>query len=226
MKKNSNIKYFAYILRGDSGFAPNPFFDFCTLATCKPKIRKKAETGDWVIGLGSKNQNCRGRLIYAMQVTKKMTYNEYWKNKDFSEKKYSNKNSRTKYGDNIYYKNSKGNWIQAKNQFHNGEEIKRHDTQTNAVLILSKFFYFGKKHIELPNYFKKSVSKLTQGHKYKGLEKEGEKLIKFLYRKYINNQSHGEPIGYKNDKKRCVPKKLQKKYTQIKGCKSSLRLCG
>jgi hypothetical protein len=37
----------------DYGFAPNPFFGVCTLATCKPKIRKAAAIGDWVVGTGS-----------------------------------------------------------------------------------------------------------------------------------------------------------------------------
>ena len=48
------MKYFAYILAFDSGFAPNPFYGYCTLADCKPKIRKQAQVGDWIIGLGSK----------------------------------------------------------------------------------------------------------------------------------------------------------------------------
>ena len=42
------MKYFAYILKLDSGFAPNPFYKFCTLATCKPETRKQAEVGDWI----------------------------------------------------------------------------------------------------------------------------------------------------------------------------------
>lgn len=45
------MKYFFYILKHDSGFAPNPFYGFCTLATCKPEIRKQAEVGDWIVGL-------------------------------------------------------------------------------------------------------------------------------------------------------------------------------
>ena len=147
-RNRDNIKYFFYILRGDSGFAPNPFFGFCTLADCKPNIRKKAETGDWIIGFYSRSQNVstnyRGKLIYAMEVTDKLTFDEYWKNKIFFRKKYSNKNSKRKCGDNIYHKNSKGNWIQEKNQFHNGDEIKKHDTQVDVVLISNNFFLFWK----------------------------------------------------------------------------------
>lgn len=32
---------FSYIVRWDHGFAPNPFHGICSLATCKPGIRKK-----------------------------------------------------------------------------------------------------------------------------------------------------------------------------------------
>ena len=33
----------SYVVRYDSGFAPNPFYEYCTLATCKPNIRKGAD---------------------------------------------------------------------------------------------------------------------------------------------------------------------------------------
>ena len=32
----------------DYGFAPNPYFGYCTLATCKPVIRRCAGVGDWI----------------------------------------------------------------------------------------------------------------------------------------------------------------------------------
>lgn len=47
------MKIFSYVVSRDFGFAPNPFFNFCTLATCKPKIRKDAKIGDWIIGTNS-----------------------------------------------------------------------------------------------------------------------------------------------------------------------------
>ena len=40
---------FSYVVRSDGGFAPNPFFGYCTLATCKPRIRKGALVGDWIV---------------------------------------------------------------------------------------------------------------------------------------------------------------------------------
>ena len=41
---------FSYVLRYDDGAAPNPFWGTCTLAICKPAIRRKANLGDWVVG--------------------------------------------------------------------------------------------------------------------------------------------------------------------------------
>ena len=43
-----------YKLRHDTGFAPNPFHGFLTLATCKPAIRRCRAKGDWVAGFASK----------------------------------------------------------------------------------------------------------------------------------------------------------------------------
>ncbi|HAT2715113.1 TPA: hypothetical protein I8303_003898, partial [Aeromonas hydrophila] len=69
----------SYVVRYDSGFAPNPFYEYCTLATCKPNIRKGADIGDWVVGSGSNDRSVRrgGYLVYAMQVTETMTFDEY-----------------------------------------------------------------------------------------------------------------------------------------------------
>ncbi|WP_375504715.1 hypothetical protein [uncultured Nostoc sp.] len=71
---------FSYCLPCDNGSAPNPFWELCTLAICKPDIRRVASIGDWVVGLGSKKSpigdisNC---VVYAMRVTDKMTFQEY-----------------------------------------------------------------------------------------------------------------------------------------------------
>ena len=46
MRKN----VYSYVLTYDGGFAPNPFFDVCTLATCKPRIRFKAQVNDLILG--------------------------------------------------------------------------------------------------------------------------------------------------------------------------------
>jgi hypothetical protein len=65
-------RLFTYNIRHDTGYAPNPFFDVCTLNTCKPQIRREANEGDWVVALKS------DRVICVMKVTRKMTMAEYW----------------------------------------------------------------------------------------------------------------------------------------------------
>ncbi|WP_442940102.1 hypothetical protein [Nostoc sp.] len=36
------MRLFSYCLTCDSGAAPNPFWELCTLAICKPRIRRVA----------------------------------------------------------------------------------------------------------------------------------------------------------------------------------------
>ena len=51
------MKLYSYIIKSDLGFSPNPFWGKCTLACCKPVIRKTAKPGDWVVGI-------RGKFLY------------------------------------------------------------------------------------------------------------------------------------------------------------------
>ena len=78
-------KIYSYVLRYDDGAAPNPFWGTCTLAICKPAIRRKAQVGDWVVGTGSKKARCNDgavynlsdRLVYAMKVTEVLSLAQY-----------------------------------------------------------------------------------------------------------------------------------------------------
>ena len=36
---------YSYVITRDYGFAPNPFWNICSLATCKPQIRERALIG-------------------------------------------------------------------------------------------------------------------------------------------------------------------------------------
>ena len=67
----------SYVVARDFGFAPNPFFGFCTLATCKPKIRSVAAIGDWVIGTGSRTKQRDGHLVFAMRVSETLSFGDY-----------------------------------------------------------------------------------------------------------------------------------------------------
>jgi hypothetical protein len=69
---------YTYIVKTDQGSAPNPFYGICTLAICKPKIRKGAQIGDWVAGFTSKRSGQEpGRLVYVMRVDDILTLRDY-----------------------------------------------------------------------------------------------------------------------------------------------------
>lgn len=148
----SNV--FIYVVARDFGFAPNPFHGCCSLATCKPKIRSKAEVDDWVIGIGGSRLNAPGRCIFAMRITEKLTFNEYWSLPAYTEKKpVRNGSQKMMVGDNIYHYTPIGKrWHQADSHHSHADgsinfDNLRRDTSTENVLISRHFFYFG---IEAP----------------------------------------------------------------------------
>ena len=142
------VSIFSYVVARDFGFAPNPFGGFCTLATCKPEIRRLAEVGDWVFGTGSATWNRKGSLVYAMRVAEMMSFDQYWDDLRFRQKKPDLRSCRkSAYGDNIYHRGN-GSWIQldSHHSLANGApNLKniRNDTQTNRVLISTQFAYWG-----------------------------------------------------------------------------------
>lgn len=150
-------KVYIYVVRYDFGFAPNPFGGVCTLACCMPVIRRTADKGDWLIGMGGKDLKAKGRCIYAMRVTGEMTFNEYWQSDQFRGKRPARNGSRkTMVGDNVYHTDPKtGEWLQ-ENCVHSkpsGEQDQPntlHDTGTDRVLISEEFYYFGAEAPEVP----------------------------------------------------------------------------
>lgn len=69
---------YSYVLRVDDGAAPNPYGGVCTLTICKPAIRRKAEPGDWIVGLGPTRapdgRNLARHVVYAMKVSRSMPF--------------------------------------------------------------------------------------------------------------------------------------------------------
>jgi len=138
-----------YVVDRDFGFAPNPFHGFCTLATCKPGIRNTARVGDWVVGMGGARLNATNHCIFAMRVTEKITFNEYWENPAYLDKKpIRNGSKKMMVGDNIYHCDSTGKWHQSDSHHSNADgslnaDNLRRDTKSDKVLVSRFFFYFG-----------------------------------------------------------------------------------
>jgi hypothetical protein len=143
-------KLHSYVVARDYGFAPNPFYGFCTLATCKPMIRKTAQIGDWVVGTGSKTRGRESNIVYAMRVTETMSFDQYWKDPRFQSKKpYLRGSKKQAFGDNIYHRDSKTRHWHQEDSHHShpdGTPNKgniANDTQADRVLISDDFVYWG-----------------------------------------------------------------------------------
>lgn len=171
------MKLFSYVVARDYGFAPNPFYGWCTLATCKPKIRKAAGVGDWVIGTGAKGKyGLAGHLIFAMRVEETCDFDPYWADSRFSAKKpVLNGSLKQIYGDNIYHR-EQGRWKQEDSHHsHADGQSNRHnvkrDTSADRVLISQRFVYFGENAPAVPKCFRpygptgEEICSPGQGHR-------------------------------------------------------------
>ncbi len=156
------MNLYSYIVTRDFGFAPNPFYGYCTLATCKPVIRRCANIGDIIVGIGSaaKGSLYKNRLIFAMVVSEKMTFDEYWNYEKYKCKRpfmYGSK--KRMYGDNIYHISEKTGEIIQEDSHHSLENGVTNilnysrDVPGKYVLIADEFWYWGGSAIELPDQF-------------------------------------------------------------------------
>jgi hypothetical protein len=144
------------------GFAPNPFYGVCTLACCKPDIRKAAAEGDYIVGFGSKHGGNRGQLVYWMVVDEIIPFDDYWTDLRFHKKRPQFGKSLTlTFGDNIYHRCPvTGGWVQEQS-FHSDPNsliglgnIKRDTHRTDNVLIGRKYVYWGGNGPVVPVRFK------------------------------------------------------------------------
>ena len=200
------MKLYSYVVPRDFGFAPNPFYGICTLATCKPKIRATAHVGDWVLGTGSKQYGLDGHVVYAMQISAILTYDQYWSDPRFIRKRPNLHGSlKQAYGDNIYHRDPEtANWIQqdSHHSHENGSPNYAnvvHDTQSDAVLIANEFYYWGAFGLRIPNEFRNfdghDICLSARGHKCKFPAALVESFIAWI-RSHGDHGYIGEPAEF------------------------------
>ena len=143
------MRVFSYIVSKDGGYAPNPFYSVCTLACCKPEVRKGAHPADIVVGLTSV---ARGhRLIYAMLVSQRLSFQQYWHDQLFDLKRPEMRSSRAidRRCDNHYEPQPDGTFRQhpSRHSLPDGSEdadLKRldlGDDQLNPVLVGMRYCF-------------------------------------------------------------------------------------
>jgi len=163
---------FSYVVKDDCGYAPNPWWGECTLAVCKPVIRKTAQKGDWIIGLTPRSLG--SELLYVMVVEEVLGLGEYYQDSRFARKKpdFQSTDQRLWMGDNFYEPLS-GEYIQHvsahnlenRNSFELDQK-KQADLSGRHVLISSLFFYFGQNSKPLPKEL--DFLQIGRGHRLTG----------------------------------------------------------
>ena len=199
------MRFFSYKLTHDDGLAPNPFFDFLTLAVCKPEIRENRNIGDWIAGFTSKELGplCEignEKLIYLMKVTGKIPFSKYWTNPKYEIKKpdLSSDDRRKHFGDNFYKPIPySAKYEQMPNARHCGAEMKT-DLKSSSVLISEQFFYFGASAIVLPKEIRPMVPK---GQNPNGYETKCDELVNKLL-DYISTNYKTGMIDYPTEWKK------------------------
>ncbi len=149
------MRFHCYILRYDKGFAPNPFHRSCTLACCKPAIRRSARVGDWVLGITPKHLG--NRLAYAMRVDEVLSFAEYFRDERFGEKKpsYGGGPRLAELGDNCYEPLPHGGFRQLPSVHFDFERncedpaTKAWDLSGERALVSRDFGYFGAEPLSL-----------------------------------------------------------------------------
>ena len=148
------MSVYLYIVPVDDGAAPNPYGGVCTLAICKPNIRKIANQEDWLVGLDS-----QFKLIYTMKITTLMTmkdYDTYTKeNLPIKVPNKTSKNIEEQMGDSVYdFSNDE---IKLRPSVHS-RCTKEMDLAGKNVLLSTYFYYFGKETKTLPKEFENIVN--------------------------------------------------------------------
>lgn len=192
------MKIYSYVVARDYGFAPNPFYGYCTLATCKPLIRKHAKIGDIIIGTRSTPRDYD--LVFWMEVIETMSFDDYW-----SDNRFINKipnlyaGNKKAFGDNIYHRGENGIWLQEDSHHTNydGSSVQKNidtDTSGENVLISENFSYWGEESIPLPKEFH-PIKKVGPGHK-----SDFPDLLKLSVVNWLKSQERGflgKPIEWK-----------------------------
>ena len=157
---------FSYVVPYDIGFAPNPFFGWCSLACCKPGIRAKARVGDIIVGTSSVAGGAEPKFIYVMRVTEISNFESYWDDQRFYRKRPNLRGSNKQiFGDNIYHKDpTTGQWIQEDSRHSelNGsihsKHLERDTGRTEKVLLSNDFVYWGGERRTIPSFFRQKTS--------------------------------------------------------------------
>jgi len=143
--------------------------------------------------MGGARLKATGRCIYAMRITETMTFNDYWTDTRFLDKRPVRTGSSTMMvGDNIYHRDDTDTpWQQIDSHHSNPDGTINplnvdKDTSADRVLISRDFYYFGKAAPLVPKA-------ILQGLGYKN---------GIGHRKFNSGQSEAFLVWFRNEHRR------------------------
>ncbi len=189
-------RLFTYTIPIDDGAAPNPFREMCSLAICKPGIRRVAEKGDWIAGLGSKNSpsgDLSGHLVYAMQVEEVLSLRDYdleaasrWQ---YRIPNVFSADLADRLGDCIYDYSQE---VPSLRPSVHGRQNVETDLSGENVLISWDYYYFGSCAVELPDCLL-PICHQTQGHRSDSNAPYRDQFVSWLRGLKLRTGMHGWP---------------------------------
>ncbi len=176
-------RLYSYCIPYDDGAAPNPYWGVCTLVICKPGIRRMAAIGDWIVGTSSTRSpigDISGHVVYAMQVTRKMTMAHY---DDFIESElpakipaWTHRDARRRLGDSLY--DFSDSHIEQRKGVHPPQNQKT-DLGGQNALLSEHFYYFGDKPVRLPDDLQ-AIVRQGQGYRVNLNEPYVERFVAWI----------------------------------------------
>ena len=153
-------RLFSYVVARDYGFAPNPFFGCCSLATCKPTIRETARHNDWIVGTSASRDGPARYVVFVMRVTRLLTFNQYWRDPEYKNKKPQHA-SESQVCFRRQYLSARQRWSMDTDGFppqqtrrtENDANIQ-HDTSVDRVLVSTDYRYWGRAGPKIPARFR------------------------------------------------------------------------
>ena len=144
---------YTYVMKHDTGLAPNPFWGTCTLAVCTPNHSgSRAKRGDWIAGVSDKSRGYK--LIYVMEVNERVHMNDYFHDERFNAKKpILDGTPQQRCGDNFYSLDEAGLWTQHPNRYHTSPACLAQDTRKPWVFVAQRFWYLGCEARDMPTKF-------------------------------------------------------------------------
>lgn len=161
--KSDRPRTFRYVVKHHEGFAPCFEDGICTLACCKPKIRRTARIGDWILGFAPRRWG-DARLRYAMRVGEILDFSSYASDSRFTRRK-----------DNIWQPDGHGDFRRvAAHEDHDTADDKARDLSGRYVLVADRHRDFGDGGLDLCAALGEDVALRLwypgRGHKVNGLD--------------------------------------------------------